>query len=70
MRYLSQQILLGFNGDMSNEHKFLLIFAEKKKKLLCQFILDPTSINLPERINLKDPYLDPTSNYQEKFVME
>ena len=27
-------------------------------ELLCQFILDPTSINLPERINLKDPYLD------------
>jgi len=23
---------LGFNGDMSNEHKFLLIFAEKKEK--------------------------------------
>ena len=25
---------------------------------LCQFILDPTSLNLPQRINLKEPNLE------------
>ena len=29
----------------------------KDKQELCQFILDPTSMNLSERINLNDPLL-------------
>ena len=29
----------------------------ENEKLLCQFILDPTSLNLPTRVQMNDPFL-------------
>ena len=54
-----EKILLEFESLCIYEHKNKIDFEKilEDKALLCQFILDPTSLNLPKRVSMNDPLL-------------
>ena len=51
--------MLGDFMRLCKETKNKINFEEimKSDDMLCQFILDPTSLNLPVRVSLRDPIL-------------